>query len=1034
MARCDQNPYSRSGFGDVHRGILLNGTRVALKCLRLYVDRSEEYHKALKYAARELHTWSKCRHPNIVELLGLAEFRGQIAMVSPWMENGSVDRLNPEDDTIDRHKLCLEVARGLAYLHEINIVHGDLKARNVLLSDNGGVQLAEFGNAVLASSALLFTESTSTRTGFSIRWAAPEQLQGEVAYSREADIYSLGMTILEIISHHQPYAYIQNEAAVIVAILVKRQRPKRPKDTIPANSQQADALWSLLESCWSWDPKDRPEAPSVLREIETIESKGLLVERLQTSTGSSSPSLTLSPNVPETKRKPETPEGELALWQKRPRLETDKSVQIPTVHRHLITKAIEMLNYVASQRSGRESNHIPEDMPEPGYSANDLTNLLSEMRELGVDTAETAQLEFLSGRLYGFQQKTHRLLLEVKPCRDPDDAASLDRLEIAADQGLRFRLGELPELERMAASLEASRDVQKINVNDLTLDQLEELLLRGQGAGMSSDHRIMAELARRVTTGQKWKANAMAVLAQPQPEMKDLDQLLASARSVPTLLDILGKLTRVWLRGREHEKQVEACLRPPKGMLVQIDDATKVATTALGEVYFPAAEKLRRHSTEARTWEKTCEDIVSGRFKARGNVTVFDEVRAMRDEGKAKSWAFDMPWFEDMVRQLAVHEEWIGRLPWTRPSHPALQLDSILRDVVGDGDADSAPPMNEACTCICLEPVLVIGESAQDTEVVQCDHCLAKFHTKCIEGSCPFCDHHHWDGSIDKPRTFKLHDLILQYKTACELTRHHSLDYNALEFVICKCDALTQAIDKFIKQLSQQGSPDPAVVPQIRHFMRKLYRIQFDVSARPDAPASGLSLVHLHRLAIQPQPQQPQHRPNQKPKFVFKSEVDPEASDGSRCLCSGAAAGLNLSLLGCSECQSLYHIACVALSSTDEAPKPFVCPLCLLKKGKCYGLADVRVSYHDDDPEEDAKFVDVKACLDNYSRGMIRRALPPPVRTTINVRLLGFVPGTNLDVDGPKSHPQLAIETPSNSTQGGPQTGVPAPGACLNSR
>ncbi|KAG8790411.1 hypothetical protein FRC12_011926 [Ceratobasidium sp. 428] len=403
-------------------------------------------------------------------------------------------------------------------------------------------------------------------------------------------------------------------------------------------------------------------------------------------------------------------------------------------------------------------------------------------------------------------------------------------------------------------------------------------------------------------------------------------------------------------------------------------------------------------------WEKICENIVSGRFKARGNVTVFDEVRAMRDEGKAKSWAFDMPWFEDMVRQLAVHEEWIGRLPWTRPSHPALQLDSILRDVVGDGDADSAPPMNEACTCICLEPVLVIGESAQDTEVVQCGHCLAKFHTKCIEGSCPFCDHHHWDGSVGKPRTFKLHDLILQYEGVCELTRHYSPDYIRLGAIIDECNALSLRINTFIQQLGQQGSPDPAVVPQIRHFMRKLYRIQFDVSARPDMTTYGLSLVHLHRLAIQPQPQQPQHRPNQKPKFVFKSEVDPEASDGSRCLCSGAAAGLNLSLLGCSECQSLYHIACVALSSLDEAPEPFVCPLCLLKKGKCYGLADVRVRYHYDDPEEkDAKFVDVKACLDNCSRGMIRRALPPPVRTTINVRLLRFVPGTNPDIEDAES-------------------------------
>ncbi|KAG8714221.1 hypothetical protein FRC09_017862 [Ceratobasidium sp. 395] len=284
MTHCNETPYSRGGFGDVHQGFLRDGTKVALKCLRLYVRDNQANDKALKHAARELHTWSKCRHPNIVELLGLAEFRGQIAMISPWMENGSIDRLDNEDDTIDRYQLCLSIAQGLMYLHGINIVHGDLKGGNVLLSNNGGVQLADFGNAVLASSALLFTESSSIRSGFSVRWAAPEQLQGEVTYSREADVYSLGM---EIISRQQPYACVPNEAAVIVAILIERQHPKRPEDTIPAKSWQGDALWSLLESCWSWNPKDRPEVPSVVKKlpntpapqkIETIKSKGLLAK------------------------------------------------------------------------------------------------------------------------------------------------------------------------------------------------------------------------------------------------------------------------------------------------------------------------------------------------------------------------------------------------------------------------------------------------------------------------------------------------------------------------------------------------------------------------------------------------------------------------------------------------------------------------------------------------------------------------------------------------------------------------------------
>jgi hypothetical protein len=59
----------------------------------------------LKRVARELYAWSKCKHNNVVQLLGLVVFRGRIAMVSQWMENRSVNELDKSDDTIDRYQL-----------------------------------------------------------------------------------------------------------------------------------------------------------------------------------------------------------------------------------------------------------------------------------------------------------------------------------------------------------------------------------------------------------------------------------------------------------------------------------------------------------------------------------------------------------------------------------------------------------------------------------------------------------------------------------------------------------------------------------------------------------------------------------------------------------------------------------------------------------------------------------------------------------------------------------------------------------------
>ncbi|KAG8785553.1 hypothetical protein FRC12_017436 [Ceratobasidium sp. 428] len=271
LSLCNETAISRGGFGDVYQGRLLDGTKIAIKCLRLYVDTGEDNQKALKYAARELYTWSKCKHPNVIKLLGLAEFRGQIAMVSPWIESGNVSSLNKANHTIDRCLLCVQIAEGLAYLHQIGIVHGDLKGANVLLSDGRVAQLADFGNALMRSSTLDFTEST-TRSQLSTRWAAPEQLDGLVSCSLHADVFSLGMTILEVISRRQPYCHTKKDIAVITTILVKRQHPQRPEDTIPTASKQGNTLWSLLERCWSWEPEDRPDASRVTTEYMIMDS------------------------------------------------------------------------------------------------------------------------------------------------------------------------------------------------------------------------------------------------------------------------------------------------------------------------------------------------------------------------------------------------------------------------------------------------------------------------------------------------------------------------------------------------------------------------------------------------------------------------------------------------------------------------------------------------------------------------------------------------------------------------------------------
>ncbi|CUA73158.1 hypothetical protein RSOLAG22IIIB_10598 [Rhizoctonia solani] len=107
----------------------------------------------------------------------------------------------------------------------------------------------------------------------SIRWAAPEIVVDNVKLSFKADIYSLGMTILEVITGLPPYESL-GELAALAKIMTKTH-PERPEAHIPSGVEQADRLWSLLTDCWSPNPDDRPTASEVRDKMKSIIRKGL---------------------------------------------------------------------------------------------------------------------------------------------------------------------------------------------------------------------------------------------------------------------------------------------------------------------------------------------------------------------------------------------------------------------------------------------------------------------------------------------------------------------------------------------------------------------------------------------------------------------------------------------------------------------------------------------------------------------------------------------------------------------------------------
>ncbi|XP_022941233.1 probable leucine-rich repeat receptor-like serine/threonine-protein kinase At3g14840 isoform X3 [Cucurbita moschata] len=194
------NKIGEGGFGPVYKGVLQDGTVIAVKQL------SSKSKQGNREFVNEIGMISALQHPHLVKLYGCCVEGNQLLLIYEYLENNSLARalFGPEEfqlklDWPTRHKICVGIARGLAYLHEesrLKIVHRDIKATNVLLDKNLNPKISDFGLAKLDEE-----ENThiSTRIAGTFGYMAPEYaMRGYL--TDKADVYSFGIVALEILS------------------------------------------------------------------------------------------------------------------------------------------------------------------------------------------------------------------------------------------------------------------------------------------------------------------------------------------------------------------------------------------------------------------------------------------------------------------------------------------------------------------------------------------------------------------------------------------------------------------------------------------------------------------------------------------------------------------------------------------------------------------------------------------------------------------------------------------------------------------
>jgi len=205
-----------------------------------------------------LKATDKCA--NVVKYYGSYLKENYLMIVMEYCDGGSVlDVMQVCNRAMTEQQIssiCLHVLRGLSYMHSNKILHRDIKAGNVLLSNKGAAKLADFG----VSTKLLNTIQKHKTVVGSPYWMSPEVIvapNGAAGYDHKADIWSLGITAIEMAETKPPH-YDINPLRVIFVI------PNRTPPTLKEPSKWSKEFNDFVDKCLQKNAADRPSAAELL--------------------------------------------------------------------------------------------------------------------------------------------------------------------------------------------------------------------------------------------------------------------------------------------------------------------------------------------------------------------------------------------------------------------------------------------------------------------------------------------------------------------------------------------------------------------------------------------------------------------------------------------------------------------------------------------------------------------------------------------------------------------------------------------------